>query len=56
MVWPVWWSMSECPSVWLTCRLAPPLMGVRADSPEALVKKSRSAGEGCGRRHGCMGR
>ena len=31
-------------------------MGVRADSPEALVKQSRSAGDGCGRRHGFIGR
>ena len=31
-------------------------MGVRADSPEAMVKKSRSAGDVCGRRHGFMGR
>ena len=31
-------------------------MGVRADSPEASVKKSRSAGDGCGRPHGFMGR
>ena len=31
-------------------------MGLRADSPEASVKKSRSAGDGCGRRHGFMGR
>ena len=31
-------------------------MGVGADSPQALVKKSRSAGDGCGRRHGFMGR
>ena len=31
-------------------------MGVRADSPDASVKKRRSAGDGCGRRHGFMGR
>ena len=31
-------------------------MGVRADTPEASVKKSRSAGDGCGTRHGFMGR
>ena len=37
-------------------RGGPPLMGVRADSPEASVRKSRSAGDGCGRRHGLMGR
>ena len=41
---------------WVSCRVAPPVMGVGADSPEALVKKSRSAGHGCGRRHGFMGR
>ena len=42
--------------VWVSCRVAPPLMGLRADSPEASVKKSMSAGDGCGRRHGFMGR
>ena len=31
-------------------------MGVRADSPEVSVKKSRFAGDDCGRRHGFMGR
>ena len=42
------------------CGLAagwPPLvMGVRADSPEVSVKKSKSAGDGSGGRHGFMGR
>ena len=48
MVWPVWWSMWLCPPVWVMC--------VRADSPEASMKKSRCASDGCGRRHGFMGR
>ena len=56
MVWPVWWSMYECPPVWVSCSVAPPVMNVRADSPEASVGKSRSAGDGCGSRHGFMGR
>ena len=30
----------------------PPVMGVRAESPEASVKKSRSASDGCGRQLG----
>ena len=42
--------------VWVSCRVAPPVMGVRADSPEASVKKGTSASAGCGRRHGFMGR
>ena len=37
-------------------KVAPPVMGVRADSPEASLKKTRSADDGCGRRHGFMGR
>ena len=40
----------------VSCRVAPPVMGVRTDSPQASVKKTRSAGDGCGRRHGFMGR
>ena len=56
MVWPVWWSMHECPPVWVSCRVAPPVMNVRADLPEASVEKSRSAGDCCGSRHGFMGR
>ena len=56
MVWPVWWSTWYCPSVWVSCRVAPPVMGVRADSPEASEKKMRFAGDGSGRRHGFMGR
>ena len=31
-------------------------MGVTADLLEASVNRSRSAGDGCGRRHGFMGR
>ena len=42
--------------LWVSCRVAPPVMGVRADSPEASVKKSSFAGDGCWRRHGFMGR
>ena len=34
----------------------PQVLGVRADSPQASVKTSRSAGDGCGRRHGFMGK
>ena len=56
MVWPVWWSMWDFLLVWASCRVAPLVMGVTAGSPEASVKKMRSAGDGCGRRHGFMGR
>ena len=40
MVWPVWWSMWYCPPAWVSCRVAPPVMGVRVDWPEASVKKT----------------
>ena len=34
-----------------------PVMGMRADSLEAsVIKMSFAAGDGCGRRHGFMGR
>ena len=31
VVWPVWWCMWYCPSAWVSCRLAPPVMGVTGD-------------------------
>ena len=48
VVWPVWWSMCYCFRCWLVVGWLPPLIGVRADSPEALLNKMRCAGDGCG--------
>ena len=56
VVLPVWWLVWFCPSVWVSYRVVPPVMGVRVDSPEASVKKMRFTRDGFGRRHGFIGR